>query len=144
MTIGKKITFGFVAAVAITALLGAFSFSRLTTIAEGVKGVTDDSLPSVETIHILDTDTQEQRGEVFVRFAETDPAQLAVTDKMLSEIGARIDKDFQTYQNVINDGEDKQNFDQLKLDWNKWGQCRDQMLELSRTGQDKAASDLYT
>jgi methyl-accepting chemotaxis protein len=144
MTIGKKITFGFVAAVAITALLGAFSFSRLTTIAEGVKGVTDDSLPSVEAIHILDTDTQEQRGEVFVRFAETDPAQLAVTDKRLSEIGANIDKDFQTYQSVINDGEDKQNFEQLKLDWNKWEECRNQMLGLSRTGQDKAASDLYT
>jgi methyl-accepting chemotaxis protein len=144
MTIGKKITFGFAAAVAITTLLGIFSFTRLTTIARGVKGVTDDSLPSDEAIHVLNADTQEQRGDVFIRFSETDPAQQVATDKAIADIGVRIDKDFETYLGVVNEGEDTQNFNQLKAEWAEWSVCRDQMLALVRKGDSKAAADLFT
>jgi methyl-accepting chemotaxis protein len=143
MTIGKKITFGFAAAVAVTAALGIFCFNRLGTIDAAMVKVAFDSLPSAERIHTLDSDLQEQRGVIFSRLSETDETRRAASEKEIGELTDRINKDFQLYEEVVDAGEDTQNFDELKTRWAKWAQVRDQMIDLGKKGQDKDALELY-
>jgi methyl-accepting chemotaxis protein len=143
MTIGKKITLGFGAAVAITIALGAFSYSRLSTINDSVAVVADDALPSLQSIKTLDCDTEEERGRVFIRLAATDAAQQADAEKNLADVEAQLGRDFADYQTQQDPGEDTRNFTDLKAAWANWVPVRDQILDLARKGQARAAADLY-
>jgi CHASE3 domain sensor protein len=53
MTIGKKITFGFLSVLGISVSLGIFSYCRLVTIDHAVSAVIEDALPSIETLGTL-------------------------------------------------------------------------------------------
>ena len=143
MTIGKKITLGFAATVTITITLGMFSYSRLVTINQSVQTITDDSLPSVEAILTLDADTQEDRADVVVRLAQTDPLKQSQSDTALTKMQGIVDADFVKYDTEKNVGEDTENFANLKIAWASWAQCRAQILDLARKGQSKSAIDLY-
>ena len=143
MTIGKKITLGFGASVAITIALGVFSYSRLSAINQSVSAVVSDAMPSVQAIKLIDADSQEDRGDVFIRLTLADPQQQAAADKALTDIETATTKDIAAYETMQDPGEDTQNFTDLKAAWTKWEPIRDQMLDLGRKGQVKAAADLF-
>jgi methyl-accepting chemotaxis protein len=143
MTIGKKITLGFGAAVGITVALGVFSYSRLAIIHEDVVAVTEDALPSLQTLRALDGATQEERGDIFIRAAMTDPQQQADREKMLADAEAHTRDEFAAYEPLQDPGQDTQNFTDAKAAWAKWVPIRDQILDFVRKGNNKAACDLY-
>ncbi len=143
MTIGSKIKIGFAIIVAVTITLGIYSYTRLPIIDRSLRTITEDSMPAIDCIRNLDADVHEQRGDLFVRISDPNPQHREDTDKELADMSDSLAKDFDDYQQVVNPGEDTNNFDVLKDKWAKWSAVRDQILELSRAGNDKAAVELY-
>jgi methyl-accepting chemotaxis protein len=143
MTIGKQITSGFGIALAITIGLGLFSYTRLDKINSAVNKVTDDSVPSVFALKVIDSVTQEERGIIMLRAAATDPQEIAQLDKTIEKLDAAADKDVANYELLQDPGQDSENFTNLKSLYSKWGSIRDQIVLLARDGKAKEAVALY-
>ena len=76
MTIGKRITIGFMASVLITAGLGAFTYSKLKTIFAASHSVTDDSLAGIKDILSLDCCTKQIVTNVVLHIQANDPSEI--------------------------------------------------------------------
>ncbi len=144
MTIGKKITLGFIASVAITAILGIFAYSRLITINRNVGSLIGDALPSIQNLIALDDATQEERADIFTRATMLSPADQSVEDKKIADAEQHTMDEFTGYDSNVDPGVDTQNYNEAKEDWAKWMPVRDQIYAYIRDNNPKAAIDLYT
>jgi methyl-accepting chemotaxis protein len=143
MTIGTRIILSFSLTVGLTAALGVFAHSRMNTIDDNMRTVTTAALPGMETVAKLAADIQEQRGDVLVRLGMTDAAARADRDKIIAEAEPVVVGDLAAFAGVMRGETDKASFAELKTLHKKWTEVRDEILALSRKGNDAAAHDLY-
>ncbi len=79
LTISQRITAGFAALLLISAILGGFSFFRITHLQQLSTSVTQDAVPSLVLLSEIRNDVKENQLNVF-RHAITEPANTAQLD----------------------------------------------------------------
>jgi methyl-accepting chemotaxis protein len=128
MTIGKRITFGFAASVAVTLGLSGFVWTRLNKIDSAVHTLTVDCIPGQYAAGQMAEHVREQ-AFVSVRVASaTNPTDLAKFQANLKEVDTHVVKVFSDYEVTITNPDDRVNFNKLKADYTAWTAARDQAL----------------
>jgi len=143
MTIGTRIILGFSLTVGLTAALGVFAHSRMNIIDDNMRTVTTSALPGIEIVAKLATNIQEQRGEVLLRIGASDDVIKFERDKALADLEPVINADLAAFAGVMRGDTEKASFADLKTLQKKWSDERDEILLLSRKGDDKAAYERY-
>lgn len=142
-TIGKRIIAGFVAAVLVTAGLGAFTLTRMQDVERNLRIVTEDALPGV-TYSGQISSISRQAGTLLILHIEADSKEAtAKLEQQLNETTDQINKSYQDYEKQINTDEDRQNFSRLKDMHEQWIAVREHTLALSRELKNKEALTSY-
>ena len=144
MTIGKRITLGFVVAVLITAGLGTFTYVKLQAIAASSAGVTADSLPSIKHIMAAAALQKEDVVNVMLHIQATDTAEMSAVEANLKSVGSKLNAELDTYETTYIDGsEDRQLFDTVKRARADYTSAVEKVLTLSRQNKNSEALALF-
>jgi hypothetical protein len=90
MTIGKRISVGFIVVVLITVALGVFIYSTLHSIAVSSTSVTTDSLPGIEYVLTLSGLQRQNVVNLLFHLQSTDPAETSQIETAMSTIAGII------------------------------------------------------
>ncbi len=144
MTIGKKIVAGFATVLVVTVALGAFCFVKVMLLESKTKALSDDALPGLENIGLIQEANAESRSFVYRHVLETEPAKIAAVEKQIQELREENDKALAAYEASISLSEDRQNFEKLKTLLQQYRSIRSKIIELSHNNQNAEAMKLIS
>lgn len=134
-TISRRIIFGFVAVLLITAVLGGIALRRLQSVSRALVTLSDNTLPSILVLRECAGAT---RDNIFtlVLYGETETAEgrKEIEDRIDGN-RARVDALFKRYEGLISDSEDRRLFEELKRARAAFITARTPYLELVREGK---------
>ncbi len=134
-TISQRITAGFSALVLITALLGLFSYQRITHLQTLSTNVTQDSVPSLVILGDIRNYVKENQLNVF-RHVVTDPADTAQFDKLEADIKRISELNIEAYSKLeklaLDDG-DRTAIAELQAAREPYIKMRSEVVKQSRT-----------
>jgi len=132
MTIGKRITVGFTAAILITVGLGLFAYNRLGVIGAATTTLASDSLPGVVLSGQIATLSEQNVGFLLQHVIATDKDAIADIERRMGEASARITALSQEYEKSSSQPEDRRLFAIVTESRAGWAKGRDAALVLSR------------
>jgi methyl-accepting chemotaxis protein len=143
LTIGKRITLGFTAVLAITIGLGVFAYVEISQIHTEMDAITGDAMPGVLWAGAISTDNQDNESLLAEHIlAPTKEATAAIETKLAASL-KKTDDDLKSYEDQITQDEDRKNFGHLKELRAAVAQARDKVLPLSRELKTKEATDVF-
>jgi methyl-accepting chemotaxis protein len=143
-TIGKRLTWGFCAVVAIAVVLGAFSFLQLRVIQESSRLITDIAVPGVKASGQMTSLSKDIRGSILQHILSGDPAEKARLEARMQELAATVDTVLEGYERTVADPSDKQKIVHLKNALHDYRETRDsRVLSLSRENKQAEAFDAF-
>jgi methyl-accepting chemotaxis protein len=140
MTIARRITFGFAAAVVTTAALGIFAYSRMTVIDKATEVVALDSLPSVYITGQINALAAENFNLLLQHVIADTPDAMRDIETDMANTRKHIGEMFDQYS-ITND-EDRRLFEQLKGERTAFMASVDRVLPLSREMKTKEATEI--
>lgn len=144
MTIGKRITIGFVVMMMIPIILGVFSYIQTVGIAGSVNTMATDALPGAIAVGELNGTIRRAIVLTYRSLLETDPKGIAKVDSQIKENSELAYKLLEDYEKTITQAEDRQNFTKLKETVAQFSKVRERVLELSRVNKNAEAFALIT
>ncbi len=128
MTIGKRITLGFAASVAVTLGLSGFVWTRLNSIDSAVHTLTIDCIPGQHAAGQMAEHLREQAFYALeVANAKTSAEQAKLSAKM-RDTDKRVAEIFEAYDATITNPDDRANFNTLKGQYTAWLSARDKAV----------------
>ena len=132
MTIGKRITVGFVAVVLITAGLGAFTYSRLRAISVSSTSVLTDSLPGIKQILTLSILQHENETNLIKHINSNDVKEMDQIEMEIKAVAEKMQATSQDYEKTIFTDEDRRLFDAVTQNRETYKALREKLLPVSR------------
>jgi len=135
LTIAKRITAGFTVLLAITALLGGFSYLRIIQLQSFSSVVTQHAVPSLVLLGEIRNYVKENQLNLF-RHAVTDPTDTAQMDKLEADIKRITAENTETYaklEKVATSAEDRAYLAKLQQIRAPYDAMRADILKQSRT-----------
>jgi methyl-accepting chemotaxis protein len=134
--IGKRITAGFAAIIAITILLGIYAYSRIQTIEHSKDAISSNYLPSVMALSHIESDSF-RAVDLMVKHAHsTTAAEMDAIETQINSLKAGNEKAYATYESIPSDPSEVLLYATVKSDraafWTTWGEVRSH----SRAGTD--------
>jgi CHASE3 domain sensor protein len=115
MTIGKKISLGFAAVVAITAISGYVSRHALVGIRDVANDITNNSLVGYRAVVGINDKAQSNETDLTELLDGPDAPTAQAILKDIQDNSAALEEDVTQYENAIGDDSvDAKNFDKLK------------------------------
>ena len=111
-TIGKRITLGFSAVIAIAVALGAFSYYEMGKVDNCVDAIADDAMPGAIYAGEINGCTRRANTLVLTHILE-DSEGMAKTEKLIEENSRNADGAYSSYEKTITQAEDRHNFQTL-------------------------------
>jgi len=139
MTIGKRITLGFVAAVAITAGLGVFAYNRLVVVGTSTERLASDVVPGLKSIAQIAVATERSLGLLFQHIIATGAAEIQEIEGRIQTASVEIDGYFQDYDKAICTPEDRALFVNVNALRKEWLDARNATMALSRQNKPEEA-----
>jgi methyl-accepting chemotaxis protein len=143
MTIGRRITLGFVVSVLVTALLGAYTFSRLYSIRTHVESASTDSIPGVKCIMELRGAERGAGIALLEHVLAESPEEIAKADENVKAKSATLSEAIEAYEKTITSSEDRELFSKVKTAVQGWTGVQERLLVLSRSNKNKEATALF-
>jgi methyl-accepting chemotaxis protein len=140
--IGKRIMAGFLATILITTALGLFAFMQSRTIRLKTIAITQDSMPSIETIGDIESHARENYALVFRHVILEDKAEMAQVEQQMREVVAKVDELSVKYQGMFTNDRDRELFKTMQETLEVYRKSRDEVLALSRELKTKEAMAL--
>jgi uncharacterized membrane protein YkvI len=107
MTIGQRITVGFVSVLIISLVLGVFSYTLLITIRNHSGKIVNLSLPAVELVSRLQRNTLECDKLIFKHIGSSTPADMASLEAQMSALSLDNSKVYAELDKIlVGDGRD--------------------------------------
>jgi methyl-accepting chemotaxis protein len=139
MTIGKRITAGFVVVVLLAGGLGVFAYTQLTQIDQKTHSVAADAVPGLISAGDI-VNGARTNYILIVRHIETsDPRIKAQVEKELETGKEKVTKAFKSYEDSITQERDRQLFAKVHETRPAWLSSFAEVLELSRQEKDTEA-----
>jgi methyl-accepting chemotaxis protein len=132
-TVGKKLYAGFLILVALLVWVSSTSIIKMNSMNEDVQYIANDPLPGVEEINKINYLTERLLTTDLKYVMESDPAALESMAKDAENILAEIDAAFARYDSTITTQEDRDTFDQLKKEWQKYLPQHQQYIALGKS-----------
>ncbi len=144
MTIGKKISFGFAATIAVTAVTGLVSYRAMTEIRDVAVDVADNSLHCYRAIVGVNDPAQANETGIAQLLDGPDAAGASAIFKDIRENTMGLDRDFAEYRKSTgNDREDAGNFEKLRKLRTDFDPRFARVLALCRAGKLQEARQLF-
>ncbi len=141
-TISKRITIGFLAAVALTVVLGGFAYTRLTAIRVAANHIVTDALPGVYQISRVQDESKEDYLTVQRHVLTTNAQEMAQLETDLARSRERITKAFQGYDRSITRARDRELFDEVRAARPSFTDAIDAVIRLSRESRKEEAVEV--
>ena len=104
--------------------------------------VSNNWLPSVETVTQMNTNTGELRVAEFQQVLNTDSTRVAALEKTMAQIQAEFEAHHKTYVALISSPEEHKLHDAFEAQWKHYLQFHAQLVELSRKNEQAQAREL--
>jgi methyl-accepting chemotaxis protein len=104
--------------------------------------VSNNWLPSVETVTQMNTNTGELRVAEFQQVLNTDSTRVAALEKTMAQIQAEFEAHHKTYVALISSPEEHKLHDAFEAQWKHYLQFHAQIVELSRKNEQAQAREL--
>ncbi|NYG34904.1 MCP four helix bundle domain-containing protein [Sphaerotilus montanus] len=104
--------------------------------------VSNNWLPSVETVNQMNANTGELRVAEFQQVLNTDSTRVAALEKTMAQIQAEFEAHHKTYVALISSPEEHKLHDAFDAQWKHYLQFHAQIVELSRKNEQAQAREL--
>jgi methyl-accepting chemotaxis protein len=104
--------------------------------------VSNNWLPSVETVNQMNANTGELRVAEFQQVLNTDSTRVAALEKTMAQIQAEFEAHHKTYVALISSPEEHKLHDAFEAQWKHYLQFHAQIVELSRKNEQAQAREL--
>lgn len=141
--IGTRITAGFAAVIAITAILGIFAYTRLMAINQGTTRITQDSLPSIYLTGQLQAASQLRFRLLLQHVMAGDKGEKDRVAAQIQDTTTKIDGLLDTYEKTITESHDRELFNAIKSARDSYSGTFAQVESLSSSMQSKDALALF-
>jgi methyl-accepting chemotaxis protein len=144
MTIGKKISFGFAATIAVTAVTGFVSYHAMSEIRDVAVDVADNSLHCYRAITGINDRAQANETDIAQLLDGADAAGAAAIFKDMQANTIGLDQDFAEYEKSTgNDREDAGNFEKLQKRRSDFEPSWSRVLALYQAGKLEDARHIF-
>ena len=131
-TIGKRLIVGFLSTAAIALLLGVVAFYSAGKGEQSVTALGEDSIPSLESILVLQRDAQSLRGSLRSLVISGLPEQIRQRlYENVAEARASWPVAYEKYEGLPHTPEEAALWDRFKGVWERWRQENNKSLEMS-------------
>jgi methyl-accepting chemotaxis protein len=137
-TIGRRITVGFTAVIAVTLALGGFALSRLITIRGHSEQIARQSIPAIELVYRAEGNAKTYDTLVYKHIGSEDAADMAHLESDLSACTADNDKVYAELDKMLTDEKSRALLDNVKSARAAYVNIRNQVLVLSREATNNA------
>jgi methyl-accepting chemotaxis protein len=142
-TIGKRISLGFVAVIAIAVILGVFAYYETTVINRATQGLTANALPGAINVGEISGTTRWASFLVLKHAVSEDKDTMRKLDEQVKQNADVASKAFDAYDKAICVDEDRRLFEELRKAREAWRSYRDEVLGLSRDLKKKEALQAF-
>jgi methyl-accepting chemotaxis protein len=140
MTIGKRIIIGFGVSVAITVALGAFAYSRLTSVNLIGKEIVEDHLPGEYLTGAIEADARAGMALLLEHVISESKEEMTKYEAEMKKMAESIDKSMKLYQATITTEEERRLFGAIAPLRQAYLDARVGALALSRESKSKEAA----
>lgn len=136
----RKLMLGFGLCLSLALLVGIVAVTRMAQMNIITENIISDSLNGVEDLADFQGEFRQVRIVQYRHVLSAAPTDKAKADDDLAAAQSAADKALASYQATTIDTTDKQNFEALQADWQKYETMRDPLLALSRQGNLKQST----
>lgn len=123
-------------------VMGAESVYTARHINQASTDISQAWLPSVIIAEELNTATSDYRLQEHYHVIARDAASMEEAEQELLRMRQEIDADFKKYENYITNDEDRRMMEEARDVWNRYLECSDRLLEVSRNNRTGEAQVL--
>lgn len=142
-TIGRRITFGFTAVIAVLFLLGAFAYQRFALVHAEAESIVQDSLPGVLLADEIQAINRINYHLAFEIMVTEDAARKLTVEKQIKANSERLTDLYQKYFSTIRTEEDRNIFDSIKPVREAYTAVRKEALALALAGKFSEARESW-
>lgn len=142
LSVGKRITGGFLAVIFITVALGIVAWMQLSKIGERVTSITSDSLPSLYTMAQVVSRAKDNYASVIEHVQSDDDQEMAAIDARIKDAATKLTEVLNAYEKTIVEDKDRQLYNALVAARADFVTGREPVLVLSRDHKSKEAMAL--
>lgn len=99
-------------------------------------------LPSVSVSHTLNTLTSDFRIEEYKHIVSESPEEMSAIENKMNEINSNIKMEFDKYDKLITNEQDKQLIENVKNKWATYLECHNNMIKISRNNNTSSAREM--
>ncbi len=141
LTIGRRVTLGFVVCTALTATLGGYAAFNFSTVSNGVDVIVEDAMPGIAISGVIKNISLDNFCSA-IRHVNTESVEeMNGFDKRLEENKETLNKALADYEKTITTPEDRAAFDRVVAARKPWVDSLNALLPVSRAN-DKAQADI--
>jgi methyl-accepting chemotaxis protein len=142
-TIGRRITVGFGAVIAVLVALGAFAYQRFAQVQVEAQSIVEDSLPGVLIADEIQSINRINYHLAFEVMVTDESGNKATLEKQIKANSERLTELYQKYQATIKSDEDRQLFDGIKPVREAYSSVRKEALAAALAGKGKEARQIW-
>jgi methyl-accepting chemotaxis protein len=133
-TIGKRITFGFAAVIAIALALGGFAYARLTAINAHSEEIAKQAIPTFQLVFRMQQNAKNQQELIYKHIGSSDKEDMARLETEMLAQSADNTKIFEELDKLITDANERAMLEKIKAPRAEYTRLRADVLVLSRQG----------
>ncbi|MGJ5813185.1 methyl-accepting chemotaxis protein [Paludibaculum fermentans] len=130
--IGTRISAGFGIVIAIALVLGVFAYTQVERIHRGAALVTEEALPGVYVIGIIQANTQAAYSLELQHIISRSQEEMDRLDTEVQDLRSRTTTLYATYEKSLIDDKDRELFERLKAARSEYNGAADQIYRVSR------------
>ena len=135
-----KLAIGFGLCLALAVIIGALSMTRMAQMNTISKNILSDSLAGVEALGQFQAASRQVRTREYRHALASTPKEMDQAESEITKSEADAQNALKSYQATISDPADKQNWDELQGEWQKYGDMKSALLVLSRKNEFKSCA----
>jgi hypothetical protein len=134
-TIGKRLTFGFGAVIAIVMALSGFVVLKLADINDAAHIIVNDSLPGIQHMMRAESLARQNMVATLQHIVSADEAKKLAIEEEMKTISAGSDEVFAAYEKTITRARDRELFEKIGPARKAYSDIRKELLALSHTSK---------
>jgi len=143
LTIRAKVMLAFASVLVITAVLGVFAMTRLSTVNDNVIQLSSDYLVGTNALGEIETDVTRYRQLQAAYLQQPTLEGKATEAQTMREMVDAIAKAWTQYEPTVDAGEERALADKIMPAWNAYAAMNDKFIGLVNANQNAAASALW-
>ncbi|RVU06847.1 methyl-accepting chemotaxis protein [Novosphingobium umbonatum] len=139
-TIKAKLAGAFAAVLLITATLGLFGIKQMGQINGRSTEITTNWMPSIDSVHRLNTGTSDLRVLQFQHVVSTDAEEMRKVDGLINATLRELGAQRARYEKLISSDEERQVYNRFSEKFSRYQEVSERFLALSRQNKNAEAS----